>query len=191
MMSSMRGVVRQILVLWSVVGLLASTADVHGQEGRKRERDRAAPPAKLQPPDKRDTVVAIPGNAFNGRAYWQALAQCGGIYFKLGTLYSDVAIRARVVTPDKNADTLNTKLSGDARKMAAAFFVAAERFLTTDRSVTTEEAIVTYDGRASEAGDRLKKIDDAVEASKPCPALYQACHGANTKACSDTAPLTN
>ena len=34
-------------------------------------------------------------------------------------------------------------------------------------------------------------IDDAREAAKPCPALYQACHLANTKACSDTAPLTN
>jgi hypothetical protein len=187
----MPSVVRHVLLLWSVVALLASTAHVHGQDGRKRERERAAPPAKLQPPDKRDTVVALPGNVFNGRAYWQALAQCGGIYFKLGTLHSDVAIRARVIQPDKNADALNTKQSGEARKMAAAFFVAAERFLTADRGVTTEEAILTYDGRASEAGDKLKKIEDAREGTKPCPALYQACHLANTKACSDTAPLTN
>jgi hypothetical protein len=187
----MPSVMRHVLLLSSVVALLASTADVHGQDGRKRERERAAPPAKLQPPDKRDTVVSLPGSAFNGRAYWQALAQCGGIYFKLGTLHSDVAIKARVIQPDKNADALNTKQSGDARKMAAAFFVAAERFLTTDRGVTTEEAIFTYDGRASEAGDKVKKIDDAQEAAKPCPALYQACHLANTKACSDTAPLTN
>jgi len=177
------------MLVWSVAGVLASTAPLHAQG--KRERERAAPPAKLQPPDKRDSVVSIPGSVFNGRAYWQALAQCGGMYFKLGQLHSDVAIRARVVTPDKNADTLNTKLSGDARKMAAAFFVAAERFLTTDRGVTTEEAILTYDGRASEAGDRLKKIDDAKNAIQPCPALYEACHVANTKACSDTAPLTN
>jgi len=177
------------LLIWSVAALLASTAPLHAQG--KRERDRAAPPAKLQPPDKRDSVVSIPGSAFNGRAYWQALAQCGGVYFKLGQLHSDVAIRARVVTPDKNADTLNTKLSGDARKMAAAFFVAAERFLIADRGITTEEAIVTYDGRASAAGDGLKKIDDAKNATQPCPALYQACHLANTKACSDTAPLTN
>src|SRR5262249_29849556 len=119
------------------------------------------------------------------------LAQCGGMYFKLGTMHSDLAIRARVVQPDKNADTLNTKLSGDARKMAAAFFVAAERFLAADRGVTTDEAVVIYDRRGSGAGGRLKKIDDAKNAIQPCPALYQACHVANTKACSDPAPLTN
>src|SRR5262245_32677748 len=104
----MSGISRYVMLLSSVVALTVSTAVSYGQEGRKRERDRAAPPAKLQPPDKRDSVVAIPGNTFNGRAYWQALAQCGGVYFKLGTLHSDIAIRARVITPDKNADTLNT-----------------------------------------------------------------------------------
>ena len=86
------------MLVWSVAGVLASTAPLHAQG--KRERERAAPPAKLQPPDKRDSVVSIPGSVFNGRAYWQALAQCGGMYFKLGQLHSDVAIRARVVTPE-------------------------------------------------------------------------------------------
>ena len=187
----MLGMMRHVLLFSTIVTLVASTGLSHGQEGRKRERERAAPPAKLQPPDKRDTVVSIPGNALNGRPYWQALAQCGGVYFKLGTLHSDIAIRARVIQPDKNADTLNTKQSLDARKMAAAFYVAAERFLVADRNISTEEAIVIYDGRANEAGERLKKVDDAVEATKPCPALYQSCHAANTKACSDNSPLTN
>src|SRR5690242_8146214 len=52
----------------------------HAPPRRPREtRERAAPEA---PPDKRDTVIAAPGSPYHGRAYWVALAQCGGVYFK-------------------------------------------------------------------------------------------------------------
>ena len=62
--------------------------------------------------DKRDSLVAAPG-PFNGRPYWLALAQCGGIYFKLNTLYTDAAVRARVVKPDPKA---NAELTPKSRK---------------------------------------------------------------------------
>ena len=55
------------------------------------------------PVDKRDSVVAAPG-PFNGHPYWLALAQCGGIYFKLNVLYTDAAVHARVVKPDPRAN---------------------------------------------------------------------------------------
>ncbi len=49
----------------------------------KKQQAPGAPPAA--PADKRDRIVAAPGTPFHGKAYWQATAQCGGIYFKLGT----------------------------------------------------------------------------------------------------------
>jgi hypothetical protein len=70
-----------------------ASADVQARSQRPQQRQpEPAPPAA--PADKRDSLV--PGSAtFNSRPYWQALAQCGGIYFKLNVFYTDAAVRPR------------------------------------------------------------------------------------------------
>jgi hypothetical protein len=151
-------------------------------KGPRETRERALPAA---PPDKRDSIIAAPGSPYNGRAYWLPLAQCGGIYFKLNTMYTDAAVRARVTKPDPKANTQFTKDLNDAIKTATAYFVGAERFLTTDRGLERPDAILTYDGRSREAGDRVKTIDAALAAAKQCYALYQVCREAFPKACSE------
>lgn len=160
----------------------AAVSDAHGQSRRKKERDREQP-APAMPADKRDSLVAAPGTPYHGRAYWLALAQCGGIYFRLNTLYSEAAIQTKVVKPDAAASARYTKEADGASKTATAYFVSAERFLTSDRGLSKEEAILTYDPRASEAGDRLKTVEAALQAARACPALYRACHAAFPKTC--------
>jgi hypothetical protein len=166
------------------LALLAGAADAQGQGKRKREREKAPPPAP--PPDRRDRVVAAPGTPFNGKPYWQSLAQCGGIYFKLNNLYALAAIQAKVVKPDPAANAQFLKKSDAARRTATAFFEAAERFLVADRGVAREDAVIAYDVRATEEGDRHKTIEAAEQATRPCPALYQTCRASFSKICSET-----
>ena len=166
---------------------LPSLADAQTKRRGKKE-EQAAPAA---PGDKRDRVVAAPGTPFNGRAYWQATAQCGGIYFKLGTRYSDAAIRAKVVKPDPAAYAQLTKEADSASKTATAFFEASERFLIADRKLARDEAVMTYDPIATSNGDRVKTAEAAVQAAKPCPELYKTCRGAFPQVCNNTADLTN
>jgi hypothetical protein len=166
--------------------LIALTAAADAQ--RKRERQQVRPPPKAQPADPRDSVVSAPGNTFNRRPYWQALGQCGGIYFRLTELYMDSAFKARVVKPDKAADTRLSKSGNEARRIATTFFTAAERFLIADRGVNRENAIMTYDAKANEAGGQIKTVDSGLTAARPCPELYQACHAAFSKICNDTPP---
>jgi len=143
------------------------------------------------PADKRDRTVSAPGTAFNGKAWWQAAATCGGIYFKLGTVYSDAAIRAKVVQPDRAAHASLTKDADGASKTATAFFDAAERFLIADRKLARAEAVMTYDAVASANGDRLKTIDAAAQAAKPCAELYRTCRSAFPQLCDNPTTLTN
>ncbi len=169
--------------------VLVAATGAQAQHSRRRE-PRAAEPA-IPPPsvDKRDSIVAAPG-AFNGRPYWLALAECGGIYFKLNVLYSDAAARARVVKPDPHAVAEDTKKLNVAINIATAFFDAAGTFLRTDRGLGRDDAILTYDPQSRAAGDREKTIDAALAAAKACPALYQACQAAYPKACGATlAPM--
>src|SRR5437879_4934797 len=119
----MRRITKAAIIVCAAL-IAATAADAQGK--RKRERER--PPAP-SPPDRRDRLVALPGSPFNGKPYWQSLAQCGGIYFKLNNLYSTVAIHAKVVKPDPAANAQFTKKSDAARRTATAFFEAAERFL--------------------------------------------------------------
>jgi hypothetical protein len=156
---------------------------------RPKKGEQAAPAAT--PGDKRDRTVTAPGTPFNGRAYWQAAAQCGGIYFKLNTAYSDAAISAKVIRPDPAAYTRLSKAADGAAATATAFFDVSERFLVADRKLAREEAVMTYDPVANSAGDRLKSIDAALQAAKPCPELYQACRSAYPQVCNDPAALTN
>jgi len=150
-------------------------------ERQPRQVEHAVPAASI---DKRDSVVAAPG-AFAGRPYWLALAQCGGVYFKLNTLYTEIAVRARAVKPDPKLNTEYTKKLNDAIKTATVYFSGAEHLLMTDRGVERVDAVLTYDEQARGAGDRVKTIDGAVSAAKACPALYQACQQAFPKACSE------
>jgi hypothetical protein len=174
---------RKAGVIALAVVVVATAADA--QTRRKREREEA--PATVPQADKRDRLVTTPGTPFSGRAYWQAMAQCGGIYFKLNALYSGAAIQAKVVKPDAAANAQFTKKSDVARRTATAFFDAAERFLIADRGMAREEAMLTYDARATVEGDRHKTIEAAEQATKPCPALYHACREANPKICSESA----
>ena len=91
---------------------------------RTEESSLRRPPCRL---DKRDSVVAAPG-AFTGRPYWLALAQCGGIYFKLNVLYTDIAVHARVVKPDPMLNAEFTKKLNDAIKTATIYFNARGAF---------------------------------------------------------------
>src|SRR5205823_5759661 len=160
-------------------------------ESKRRVKKQEQPAAPATPADKRDRAVNAPGSPFNGRAYWQAAAQCGGIYFKLGTLNSEAAIRAKVIRPDPAAYASFTKDADEASKRATAFFVVAERVLIGDRKLMRDEAVITYDPVASASGDRIKTVDAAVQAAKPCAEFYKACRAAYPQVCNDTSMLTN
>lgn len=171
---------------FALLAMLAMSIGIAEAQTKKRtrEREKDRPPA-AQPADKRDRMVNAAGTPFHGRAYWLALSQCGGIYFRLGTLYEEAAIQAQI-----RAGKQNPKIGSDflsraaaARKTATSFFVGAENFLMADRSLSKEDAILTYDPRAAEAGDRLKSVDAALQAAQPCPALYQTCHSEFVKIC--------
>ena len=168
---------------------LAATLSTADAARRLKKQDDAAPAPT--PGDKRDRVVAAPGTPFNGRAFWQAAAQCGGIYFRLNTLYSDAAISAKVIKPDPAAYTQLSKEADGASASATTFFDVSERFLVADRKVTREDAVMTYDTVAYTAGDRFKSVEAALQAAKPCPELYKVCRGAFPQVCNDTTALTN
>lgn len=177
------------IVTWSIVvasALVVATA-AQAQSHHRRASREAEPSAPAVAVDKRDSIVAAAG-PFLGRPYWLALAQCGGIYFKLNTLYTDAAVQARVVSPDPRANAEFTKKLNEAIRTASTYFDAAERFLMTDRGIERDEAVLTYDGQSQTAGDRLKTIDAALAAVNACPALYQACQAAYSKVCSETLP---
>ena len=102
------------------LALFVATTGAQAQTTRyKHEQRRAPEPAPPSVPfDKRDAVVTAPG-VFNGRPYWLALAECGGIYFKLNVFYTDAAVHARVVKPDPKANTEYTKELNEAIRRAA------------------------------------------------------------------------
>jgi hypothetical protein len=150
----------------------------------KHEPREAEPAQPMVPIDHRDSVVAAP-STFNGRPYWLALAQCGGIYFKLNTLYTDAAVRARVIKPDPRANAEFTKKLNDAIRTATAYFDGAEHFLMTDRGIERADAVLAYDASSRAAAERLKSIDAALAAAKSCPALYRACQAAFPKHCGE------
>ena len=166
---------------------LAAATGAHAQRFHRRRAPREVEQAPPLSVDRRDSTVAAPG-AFSGRPYWLALAQCGGIYFKLNMLYTDAAVHARVVKPDPHANAEYTRKLNEAISIATDYFDAAENFLRTDRGLDRDAAVLTYDGQSRVAGDRVKTIDAALAAAKACPALYQACQGAYPKACSATLP---
>ncbi len=165
--------------------VIAAATCAQAQTRHKREPRRAPEPAvPAVPIDKRDSLVAAPG-AYAGKPYWLALAQCGGIYFKLNVLYTDAAVHARVVKPDSRANAEYTKKFIEAIKTATTYFDGAEHFLITDRGIERTDAVLTYDGQSRAAGERLKTVDAALAAAKACPALYQACQEAFSKQCSE------
>lgn len=182
---------RRTIAIAAVVSIALSSfaAAEHRRRGKKREAP--APTVTHVPADKRDRTVNAPGTVFNGKAYWQAAAQCGGIYFKLGTVYSEAAIRAKVIKPDPAAYAGFTRDADQASRIATAYFVVAERFLVADRKLTRDEAVIAYDPVASANGDRIKTIDAAMQAAKPCPELYRSCRGAFPQLCNDASLLTN
>jgi hypothetical protein len=180
-------IARAALLLVALVA--ASGADA--QSRRKHDRAPAKEverPAPAVPVDKRDSVVAAAAGAFTGRPFWVALAQCGGIYFKLNLLYTDIAVHARAVKLDPKLNTEYTKKLNDAIRTATVYFAGAEHLLMSERGVERIDAVLTYDEQSRAAGDRIKTIDAALNAAKACPALYQACQDANSKACGEPLP---
>jgi hypothetical protein len=173
---------KTVLIATALIVAINAHAQIrHKQPQQSHEADHPAP---ATPADKRDIVVVAPG-PFNGRSYWLALAQCGGIYFKLNTLYTDAAVHARVVKPDPKANAEFTKGLTEAIKTATVYFNGAEHFLMTDRGIERSDAVLVYEGQSRTAGDRFKTIDAALAATEACPALYQACQAAYPKSCSD------
>ena len=178
-------------LLCSCVAIIVAVTSAQAQYRRRIEREprQVEHPAPAVPADKRDRVVTAPG-AFAGRPYWLALAQCGGIYFKLNVLYTDIAVHARVVKPDPNINTEYTKKLNEAINAATVFFDGATRFLMNDRNIERDEAVLIYDGQSRAAGDRAKTVDEALAAARSCPALYAACQQAHAKECSEAlAPI--
>lgn len=176
-------------VLLAIALIAVTNADAQTRHRRApREVEHAAPPPV--PFDKRDSVVTAPG-AFNGKPYWLVLAQCGGIYFKLNTLYADAAAHARAVKPDPKAATEYTKDLNDAIQSATVYFDATEHFLMTDRGLERNDAVLTYDAQSSAAGDRDKTIDEALADAKACPALYRTCQEVYPKACDESLTATD
>lgn len=167
----------------AVTGAQAQRYHHHRRHAPRKVEEEAAPPVSV---DKRDSIVAAPG-PYSGHPYWLALGQCGGIYFKLNTLYTDAAVRARVVKPDPHANAEYTKKLNEAITVATAYFNSAENFLRIDRDIDRDNAILTYDPQSRAAGERVKTIEAALAAAKACPALYQACQAAYPKVCA--APL--
>jgi hypothetical protein len=179
---------RVILVASVTIAAVVLASLVAQAAPRPKKGEQAPAPTAA---DKRDRVVAAPGTPFHGRAYWQAAAQCGGIYFKLNSVYSDAAISAKVIKPDPAAYTRFTKQAEAASIAATRFFEASEHFLVADRKLGRDDAVLTYDSVANSAGERLKSIDAALQAVKPCVEFYQICRGAHPQTCSDTSALTN
>jgi hypothetical protein len=171
------------------IALIVAATQAQAQYRRKYEREakprQVEHPAPAVPTDKRDRVVTAPG-VFAGRPYWLALAQCGGIYFKLNELYTDAAVHARVVKPDPTANTEYTRKLNEAISTATAYFDGAEQFLMADRGIERDDAVLIYDGSSRAAGDRAKSVEEALAAARSCPALYQACQQAYPKACGET-----
>lgn len=181
---------QRVLALAAIV-LIALSSLASAQSGRRSKKTQEPQAAPATPADKRDRVVAAPGTPFHGKSYWQAAAQCGGTYFKLGGIYSDAAIKAKLVKPDPAAYTQSTKDADAARRAATTFFEVAERFLIADRKVTRDDAVMIYDGLSSSTGDRLKALESANQAAKPCPDLYKTCRASFPQVCSDASALTN
>jgi hypothetical protein len=172
-----------------VVCVAASAAQAQSPYQKREQKRAAEPAAPAVAVDKRDSVVSAPG-VFNGHPYWLALAQCGGIYFKLNAFYTDIAVHARVVKPDPTANAEYTKKLTEAIKTATTFFNGAERFLVTDRGLERADAVLTYDAPSRAAGDKPKNVDAALAAAKACPGLYQSCREAFAKQCSESlAPM--
>jgi hypothetical protein len=162
----------------------------HNERAPRREIERPAPPAPPASVDKHDSMVqSVAG--FSGQPYWLALAQCGGIYFKLNLLYTDIAVHARVTKPDPRLASEATKNLNDAIRTATVYFTGAEHFLMSERGLERIDAVLTYDEQSRAAGDRLKTVDTALNAAKACPVLYQSCQQAYPKVCIEALPPTS
>src|SRR5258708_24038862 len=120
--------------------VLSSFADAQTARRQKKQNQKPEQAVPATPVDKRDRAVVAPGTPFNGKAYWQAAAQCGGIYFRLGTVYSESAVRAKVTRPDPAAYAAFTKQADEASKTATGFFNPAERFFISDPQLGRDRA---------------------------------------------------
>jgi len=176
-----------LLVMALVAGTSALAQTRHHREREPKETEHPAPAVSA---DKRDTLVQAAG-AFSGRPYWLALAQCGGIFFKLNVLYTAVAVHARVVSPDPKVNTEYTEKLNDAIKTATAFFSGAEHFLMIDRNIERTDAVLIYDEQSRAAADRIKSVEAGLSAAKTCPPLYQACQKSYAKVCTDSLSPTS
>jgi hypothetical protein len=167
------------------LGIAGGAPDAMAQSSRRKPPPKPSEPAAPAIPiDKRDSVVTTPGT-FSGRPYWLALAECGGIYFKLNLFYTDVAVHARVTKPDPHANAEFTKKLKEAMDVATTYFDGAEHLLMAQRGVERADAVLTYNGPSRAAGDRLKSIEAALAATKDCPAVYHACQEALSKQCNE------
>ncbi len=181
----MPGMIAKAAALVTLVLIVAApAAQAQTSRHRRGQTHPAEPAIPAVPVDKRDSVVAAPG-AFSGRPYWLALAQCGGIYFKLNVLYTDAAVHARVIKPDPRANAEFTRKLNEAIRTATTYFDGAEHFLMAERGLERVDAVLIYDGQSRAAGERLKTIDAALAAAKACPALYRVCQQAYSKQCSE------
>jgi hypothetical protein len=177
----------EIIMRGALVVMLALTVAASGataQTARRKPDPRAGSGAAPVAVDKRDAVIA--GGAFAGKPYWLALARCGGIYFKLNALYTDVAVRARVVAPDPQVNAEYTRKLTDAIRIASIYYNSAERFLMTERGIERHDAMLTYGDQARAEGESVKTVEAGLAAAKACPVLYRTCQGAFPKLCSES-----
>ena len=181
------------LTLKAVLIGLALTLAAGGTQAQTRQKRQQNPPPPAEPAipvDRRDTLVVAPG-PYNGKPYWLALAQCGGIYFKLNVLYTDAAVHARIDRPDPRANSEFSKKLTEAIRTGTVYFVGAEHFLMADRKIERADAVLTYDPQSAASGERFKTIDAALAGAKACPALYQVCQETFPKHCSERLSSAN
>ena len=137
-------------VIWVLAFVAIANVDAQARSQRPQQRQPEAAPVAT-PADKRDSLVSESGT-FNGRPYWQGLAQCGGIYFKLNVFYTDVAVRARVVKPDPKANAEYTKELNEAPTREAS----ADHDDVIDRSQGHAENMASHCSRLATESTGLR-----------------------------------
>ena len=128
-------------------------------------------------------MVTTPG-LFNGRPYWLALAECGGIYFKLNIFYTDAAVHARVVKPDPRANAEFSKKLKEAIDVATTYFDGAEHFLMAQRGLERLDAVLTYDKTHVRRATASSRSTPRLPRQRTVPDLSRL-PGAFSKQCSE------
>jgi len=141
------------------------------QKSKSRNRPR---------PQHRSTSATVPswrpGRRSTGKPIGRRPRNAGGIYFKLGNVYSDAAVRAKVTKPDPAAYVAFTKQADEASQDRDRVLHGSRAFSSSPTASSgATRRVMTYDPLATQNGDRLKSAEAAIQAAQPCAELYKSC----------------